>query len=494
MSDGSDNTQGLNVQHAVRLRGWELVIDDVFIAGGQVRASLSATSPDGAVVRTRMSLTSGRDRRRFMRLLVEAAGDSSGIPDEVALLGAEDALRARMLAALGAAAEEIEGVLPWPRQVHGRLLIREIADLFERHLFLPPGAALALACYVVYTWCAELFDVAPILALISPTRRSGKTTTLEILASLVFRAIPLAHVSMAALFRVVDESHGTLVIDEADTFLKVGRSDSLVGLINAGHRRQTAKAVRTVPGPDGPEPRSFSVFGPKIVAAIRELPPTLQDRSIQILMMRRGRNDEIVPLRYDDLEHNSLRLKSKIVRWLIDNIEALEEADPESPLALHDRLRESWRPLLAVAQVAGESVLQSVLDAALLLYGAAKTDEPDRGIELLRDIYEIAKVSASEFITTEALLSLLRALPEARWKRDVSGKPLDARALASLLKPFGIEPEQPSRGAKRGYWKRQLLALCERYVAVGTENDNEASEASASSGLDEMAGPDDPTP
>ena len=46
----------------------------------------------------------------------------------------------------------------------------------------------------------------------------------------------------AAVFRVIEETQPTLLIDEADTFLQ--GNDELRGILNSGYTRKTAYVVR----------------------------------------------------------------------------------------------------------------------------------------------------------------------------------------------------------------------------------------------------------
>jgi hypothetical protein len=69
--------------------------------------------------------------------------------------------------------------------VDGALLLDELSACFRRHLSLPEGAADAMALWVVFTWCLDLFQHSPRLAFQSPVYGCGKTTAFEILKELV---------------------------------------------------------------------------------------------------------------------------------------------------------------------------------------------------------------------------------------------------------------------------------------------------------------------
>ena len=66
--------------------------------------------------------------------------------------------------------------------------------------------------------------IAPILALTSPEKRCGKSTVLALLKSLVLRRLPCSNITSASLFRAVEAWAPTLLIDEADTFLRDNES------------------------------------------------------------------------------------------------------------------------------------------------------------------------------------------------------------------------------------------------------------------------------
>jgi hypothetical protein len=145
---------------------------------------------------------------------------------------------------------------PWPEEVDGPDLLDELVQVFARHLALVDGAAEAFALWTLHAHALEASFVSPLLALNSPVKRCGKTTAMNLLASLVPRALPTSNITPAAVFRAMEEWSPTLLIDEADTFL--GKSDELTGILNSGHTRASAHVVRVVGDdlrPTGPSPK-----------------------------------------------------------------------------------------------------------------------------------------------------------------------------------------------------------------------------------------------
>src|SRR6185503_15637787 len=109
------------------------------------------------------------------------------------------------------------------RPITDNSLLTDLRDLITRFVVLPEFAAETLALWVVHTYAFTLREVTTYIAVVSPEKRCGKTTLLELLGCLAQESIAAANISPSALFRVIEEARPTLIIDEADTF-KIGRA------------------------------------------------------------------------------------------------------------------------------------------------------------------------------------------------------------------------------------------------------------------------------
>src|SRR5205085_4096102 len=147
----------------------------------------------------------------------------------------------------GQRAWHIEEVEPWIEPVDGRVLLNELEETVRRFVVLPKWAAETVALWILHTYAFELRDVSTYLGIESPEKRCGKTTLLSILSRLVNRPVAAANISPSAFFRVIEEVRPTLLIDEADTFLR--GNDELRGILNSGYSRKTAYVVRVVSEP-----------------------------------------------------------------------------------------------------------------------------------------------------------------------------------------------------------------------------------------------------
>ena len=188
---------------------------------------------------------------------------------------------------------------PWPDPVVGAKLLDEIVASARSHLILRPGASETCALWALAAHAHDCFEISPVLAATSPTPECGKTTLLSWLGEIVPSPLPSSNITAAAFFRAVDKRGPTVLIDEADTFLR--DKDELRGILNSGHNKRSAYVVRT--HGDNHEPRRFRTWAPKAIALIGKLPPTLASRSIHIKLQRKLPTETVEPLRADRLAH-----------------------------------------------------------------------------------------------------------------------------------------------------------------------------------------------
>jgi putative DNA primase/helicase len=136
---------------------------------------------------------------------------------------------------------------PWPSPVDGEILFHDISALIRRHVVLDNNDLVTVTLWIVLTYLPEVVDCLAILGIVSPEKRCGKTRLLTILSRLVHQALPCSNISAASIYRVIEKFCPTLLVDEADSFLK--DNEELRGVINSGHNRETAfviRAIRTV--------------------------------------------------------------------------------------------------------------------------------------------------------------------------------------------------------------------------------------------------------
>ena len=286
---------------------------------------------------------------------------------------------------------------PWPDPMDGAALIVAIVETINHYVALSPAAAIATALWCVYAHAFEAFYISPRLAIVSPEKRCGKSTLLRVMQPMLPKALSAANITVAAVFRTVEAGRPTLLIDEADSFLK--DNEELRGIINSGHACD-GQVIRLVG--DDHEPRVFSTWCPVAIAAIGGLPGTIEDRSVIIQMRRRRPDENVARFRVDRVEAQQ-ELGRKAARWAADSACALRDADPAVPAELNDRAADNWRPLLAIADRAGSQWPEKARRAALEL-SAVKAGEADTmRTQLLSDIRGVFREKKVDRIKSETL-------------------------------------------------------------------------------------------
>jgi putative DNA primase/helicase len=346
-------------------------------------------------------------------------------------------------------------VEPSVEPVDGAALLNDLRQVFRRYVVLPRRADIALPLWVLHAWTMDAGDVSPLMVLVSPTKRCGKTSVLILLYFLTPRSELSSNITTSALFRYIEDLRPTLLIDEADSFAK--DNEELRGILNSGHTKAAAHVIRNVKH----KPRRFSTWTPKAIATIGALADTLEDRAVVVRLQRKPPGATVERLRRRD-NTDFAGLRSQAARWAADNFDKLADPDPKMP-DLNDRAADNWRPLLAIAELAGGTWPEEARRAACLLSG----DEQDGaiGVELLRDIR--SAFGDDNVIRSSDLVAKLTADPERPWAEWKHGRPLTQKQLAGLLAPFHImsltvhPPGLPDgKGYRRTDFEEAWAAYC----------------------------------
>jgi hypothetical protein len=259
---------------------------------------------------------------------------------------------------------------------------------------------------------------------------SGKTKVLDAMQQVSFNALQVVDPSPAVLFRMVHSLRPTLLIDECE------RLHSEAGLevrqiINAGYKRGA-----TVPRCEGEgnELKFFQVYCPKILAAIKPIGATVEERSIVIFMRRPDVADKRQNLVIDPTETDWLTIRSGFYRIPFAYRDQIAKASTASlPDWLMARHRELWSPLLSIARVVDD----------------------ESPIGLYDELISLAKQSAAERTAdfeTEAILDALEDLlgqqSEATIRPTDLIEPLE-KALNTKPSPEFIAARLRNLGFKR---------------------------------------------
>ena len=359
----------------------------------------------------------------------------------------------------------LNDVEPYPKEVDCHLLMEDVIAVVKNYVVLLEHYALAVALWVINTWCYSNFQRCPLLLINAPERECGKTQLLKVVEKLVFRPMETTNVTLAALFRVITNYAPTLLIDEADTFMD-GKSE-MAGVVNKGYEKGGfVLRVETV-GKELVE-RAFPVYGPKAMAGImleRHLPGATMSRGIQIPLKRKTKDDTVQRLRAaDPKDFKSLR--SRILKFVLENKDTLSKGWEDFPEELSDRQQDNWEPLLVIAHCFGEEWYRRACKAALQNSGETAPIQPPSN-QLLEDIREVLFIYEEKYIPSADLLTKLHEDPDMDWCTYNHGKPLSPRQLARFMGAYGVKPKtvrMKSNYTPKGYEVRDFEDAFARYL------------------------------
>lgn len=355
------------------------------------------------------------------------------------------------------AVELVEDISPWEGKVSGIELVGEIAQALHRHAVLGPHLPETIALWVMASYLINDFRIFPRLNITAPEKNCGKSTVLDIVKGYVLKPLEAENATVAAIFRTIELCQPTLLIDEADSFLR--DNEDARGILNSGHKR--GGAVLRVVGDDH-TPKQFNTYSPVVIAGIGALPGTLTSRSIVIQVERMSGSERIVPM-CDVFDDGAYSVRRKLATWAANNSDAVPPY-VEPPQLDNRRTMDNWRPLFTAADLIGgewPANCRTAFDAFIV------SDDEDEsiGVLLLGHIKDIFRWKKVDRLYSAELVELLLAVEDGPWPEHRKGKGLNASGLAKLLKPYKVRSQTVRDGVDtaKGYYLKSLKPVFERY-------------------------------
>jgi putative DNA primase/helicase len=350
--------------------------------------------------------------------------------------------------------------LAWPNPVHPGGLLAMMCAHLSRYTVLPFSSIYAIALWIIATHLVAIFDTAPVLALLSLTKRCGKTVTFSAISALVHRFKPTSHTTAAALVEMCDGGF-TPGIDEADQLLPK-RADQLNSVVNSGHTRIASKVTR--------KGATYNTFGFKLIAGIGSLPSTIEDRSVVIVMVRKSPREKVE--RYKaEANGQAVVLRAMIETFASHHRTAIQHGSPDEPEMENDRALDNWRPLFAIADCAGRQWLDNAHIAAAELTPGAD-DIPTILEEFICDVVEIFLRNGADFISTQDLIEKLCENAEKPWATYTRKQRLGIHDLGRLMREAKVRvgEQKHEKGTNcRGYYRAHVAHLFDGYGPTSSQ-------------------------
>jgi putative DNA primase/helicase len=370
--------------------------------------------------------------------------------------------------------------------------------------------------------------VMPQLALQSIGPESGKSTALEIAASLCYRGVLRSSYTASTLFRRINEQNVTYCLADLHTILTDPRSE-IHAVIKSCHRRAEAFVDRTEEGPGGKRyVATYRCWAALAWASIGPMTAEMHSRAI-VLPLQPALPEESAGLDHSSPSRSSVLIdvRRQLAAWAA-TVHPLPA--PTMPPSLYSRSADNWRPLLTVAELAGGDWPQRALAAIEEVRKMKpRPDLRERLLVAIRDAFDsqarkdaedeaaaagkpppeeddLAAVAArpGTRLSTLDLLDALNSDEESGLGEANHGRPITAYWLRDhlhgLLDPPGSQEWQDSsvagRKHVRGYGWHQLADAYRRHLpsargvtVSGTSGTSGTASASVAD-LAEIAVPD----
>ena len=362
-------------------------------------------------------------------------------------------------------------VEPWAEPVETAALLGEIVELLRSYVVMPAHFADAIALWVLFVWSFEVATHSPILLIASAEPNSGKSTLVGVIRFLSQRSMSTIGITEAALFRSIAKWHPTIGIDEADTILV--ENEALRAVVNSGWTRGSV-VVRCVG--DDAEPQPFSTFCPILIGMNgKRIPTSTKSRAIPIWLVRKLKSEKRKHFRH--LDNNTFaQIRQRALRWSMDNMETLRDANPAIPQEFENRDGDNWRLQFAIADLAGREWRARADAAARAITGTSDTSSRNtRLLGAIRAIFDgemtegddlfNAKPQRRDFVTSEGMIKALTADKDGEWCEWRDGKPITQAQLGRVLTDFGITTDRELINGRRprGYRRASFEDVWARY-------------------------------
>jgi Protein of unknown function (DUF3631) len=376
---------------------------------------------------------------------------------------------------------------PWTEEINLGVALNSTYQALLRYIDMSPTHA---AICTLWTAMAHLvhktvvaLSVCPRLAIGSLFPDSGKTTLLVALGELVPDAEAFTSYSGSAIFRIVDATRATLLLDECDQVLR-DPSGALMEVLNGSHYRRSARVVRVEVDITGQRHVTvFSTWCAIAFAGLGRLPRTLDSRSIKI-RLDSARPDAGLSSLEDGTARELVDCRRHFGAWANTLREPLPK--PTLPAVLRNRSADNWRPLFAIAALAADDWPERIRQAAEDLLQEPRPQT--RLHELLHDVREVFLAHIKDLkqkgeepeparLPSRTLFKALNEeFPESGWYRRNNGAAIDEywlrEQLRDVLSPRGSqqwrEPARPGQKnpspRSRGYYLHQFEDVFARYL------------------------------
>jgi hypothetical protein len=331
---------------------------------------------------------------------------------------------------------------------HARAMAAEIRAYLARYLVFPEALRDAqlgvLMLWAIHTYSYKAAGVTPYLAIVAPTKGSGKTTVMEVLSTLVGNPSPMGVTPTAPVIRLLAAEGRSIFLDEIDTLTKGAAGGDIAAVLNSGYKAGGA-VMRVGRSKGGQFIDQTNTFTPKVVAGIAPegelpLPAATQDRCIQVRITRALPGELTTRFRVDVMreEPEVVAMRDWAQTWSHTQYRAIRDTRVDMPELSSSRAEQIWEPLIGIADLLGGDWAAQAREWAKLM-DEQREQQSDPNVAFVADVKAVvtrflADTPGARSIPVETLVKMRNELDD----RQVT-QALNTISFGKRLGAFGIK-------------------------------------------------------
>jgi Protein of unknown function (DUF3631) len=343
-------------------------------------------------------------------------------------------------------------------------ILQSLHAYFTRFAIYPkPDVPLLLAIWTLGTYLYRLFEYYAYLVLRSPQKRCGKSRVEDLIALVAFNASSReTNPTEASLFRGPAKNGGVLILDEVEM---LGAKDQdayrgVLSVLNSGFQRG-GEVTRMEKRGDTFLEVKYPTYAPRVLAGIKKLAETLEDRAIGLMMQRKRKDEKTERFSPRRLKADTQAMKDRCYVWALthaaDVSDVYEAGEFPELSGSDDRARDLWEPLMTVAYLADEEAREA----------GERAEYAQRLKALAEDLCQVR--NEGDHTTPRLIKVLLRMIQTKRPPAETSLK-MAPTALLRVLKgqdPLSVSESGEPTKVKGFEWVKSTKALASLMQPLG---------------------------
>jgi hypothetical protein len=332
--------------------------------------------------------------------------------------------------------------------------------------------------YILHTWIYERFQAVPYLRFCG-LPQTGKTRGIEAISSLCYHPHTISgSITTAPIFRTIEASGGTTIIDEAD-FRDSDVGSDVMKILNCGYSQ--GQPVSRVEKDKGGQfvPRLYEVFGPKIIGGRERFKDeATESRCLSYTPLPNRRE---LPLQLpDEFYVDAAALQNQLLKWRFDTLETVILNAEYVPMVSR-RMNQIIQPLLTVAELMSAEERNRYRADLLAFAQSADTRAREVGSESVEAAIVRALadgIHRGESLTCKELAE--RVVEAERANIAKIDNWLSANKVSRMVREMGFETRHTRDGSVVVANDERLRALAARFDIVTESSPKSSSDASHS--------------